>query len=76
MVPKVIGAKPADKWLAFGIAHTKMQCLHTLMEEECLAEPVFIFPKFKDHRFDYMLERLCWWLITCSTWYTVEVFQF
>ncbi len=58
VVPKVIGAKPADKWLALGIARTEMQHLRALTEEERLAEPVFIFPKFKDHGFDYMLERL------------------
>ena len=58
VVPKVIGAKPADKWIALAIARTEMQRLHALMEEERLAEPVFIFPKFKDHGFNYMLERL------------------
>ncbi|ELR17691.1 uncharacterized protein ACA1_064780 [Acanthamoeba castellanii str. Neff] len=58
VIPKVIGAKPANKWLALAIARTKMQHLHTLTQEEHLAEPVFIFPKFKDHGFNHMLERL------------------
>jgi hypothetical protein len=58
VVPKVIGAEPANKWLILAIAHTKIQWLHALKQEERLAELVFIFPKFKDHRFNYMLERL------------------
>ena len=58
VIPKVIGAKPANKWITLAIACTEMQRLCTLMQEERLAEPVFIFPKFKDHGFDYMLERL------------------
>jgi hypothetical protein len=67
VIPKVIGAKPANKWIALAIARTEMQRLRALTEEERLAEPVFIFPKFKDHGFNYMLERLAACPAGCMT---------
>jgi hypothetical protein len=73
MVPQIINAQPRDKWLALSISLNEIQHLHSLLQDEHMSSPVFIFHRFKDHGFNYMVKRLALCPDDCTTVFVYDI---